>query len=346
MRFYLHVSKKSSNFAANFEIMNRITNFISRIFPQRFRVLFNNWFGGLFGGFDVCRNSFASLIWYNICDILGDILEEVNMTAEGLSEDAVYMFAAFKTFVYTWGRAVLQFLWDNGYCVIGWDGQKFWIMTQNEYYTPSDANVTSVKPYNITTQVYVMRSLTYIVHNMSDKAMCKGWLDFLDDVCNGSATITKRLGAVVIASPKNLTNAPTQFVMNKEQKQEMEKELREDYGALGKQSNLLLLPREMNFQTVNLAGMDLKAQEKIKACAMVLADRIKVPANQIAIIDANSSKTLANGSELREGDRAKYASFRRLFERTFVQMANDLGIKFAYTLTGEPVAEQNAQVTQ
>lgn len=79
---------------------------------------------------------------------------------------------------------------------------------------------------------------------------------------------------------------------------------------------------------------------------MVLADRIKVPANQIAIIDANSSKTLSNGSELREGDRAKYASFRRLFERTFVQMANDLGIKFAYTLTGEPVAEQNAQVTQ
>lgn len=323
--------------------MGKITNFVQRIIPTRLQVLFKNWFGGVVGGgFDVCHNNFADLIWYNICDILGDLLEDVSITAANLTGDSLYFFSAFKQFVYAWGRAVWQILWDNGYCVIGWDGSKFWIMTQNEYHTPSEGDTTYVRAYNDNVQVYVMRSLTYMVHQKSDKAMCKSWLDYLDDVSNGSATITKRLGAVVIASPKNITNAPTQFVMSKEQKKEMEKELRQDYGMLGNQSNLLLLPREMNFQTLSLAGLELKALEKIRACAMVIADRIKVPANQIAIIDANSSKALANGSELREGDRAKYASFRRLFERTFVQMAIDLGITMTYTVTGEP-REENAQ---
>lgn len=322
--------------------MSKITDFINRVFPARFRVLFSNLQTGLLGGWGFEHKDFAGLIWYNICDLLADILEDVQITAEALSDDGMVFFSQFKAFLYAWGRPVLQMLWDNGYCVIGYSNERgrFWIMTQNEYTQVTNGNLASIRPYDDTVQIYVMRSAAYITHQLSDRALCCSWLDFLDDICNSSATVNKRLGALVIASPKNLTNAPTATVLSEEQKKKMEKEVREGYGSLPKQSNFMLLPREMSWQTVNLAGLDLKTQEKAKMCILAICDRLKVPANQVAIVDANGSKALANGSEMREGDRAKYASFRRVFERTFADMARDLGISFTYTITGEPTAQQ------
>ena len=93
----------------------------------------------------------------------------------------------------------------------------------------------------------------------------------------------------------------------------------------------------MNWETINLAGLDLKAFEKIRYCVQMLCDRIKVPANQVSFIDANASKALSNGSELREGDKLKYKAFRRLFERTFADMARNLNILLTYTIDGEPI---------
>lgn len=327
--------------------MNKISNFIQRIFPERFRVLLNGW-GGLFGGWGFEKKDFASLIWYNLCDLLADILEDVQMTVGNVSPDGVVLFSQFKAFVYAWGRPVLQLLWDNGYCVIGYSNERgrFWIMSQNEYTQVTNGDVSSIQPYDATVQVYVMRSASYITHQLSDRALCKSWLDFLDDICNSSATVNKRLGALVIASPKNLTNAPTATVLTEDQKKKIEKDVREGYGSLPKQSNFMLLPREMTWQTVNLAGLDLKTTDKAKFCILAICDRLKVPANQVAIVDANSAKTLANGGELREGDRSKYASFRRLFERTFADMARDLGITFTYTITGEPTDEMQSTGTQ
>jgi hypothetical protein len=64
-----------------------------------------------------------------------------------------------------------------------------------------------------------------------------------------------------------------------------------------------------------------------------------VPANQVGIIDANSSKSFANGSELREGDITKYRNFRRLLSFTFYQMAEDLGLQVDYIIENEPKQE-------
>lgn len=322
--------------------MAKITDFIQRIFPSRFRVLYNNLQGGLFGGWGFEKKDFASLIWYNICDLLADILEDVQMNMNEVSEDGMVLFSQFKAFVYAWGRAVLQMLWDNGYCVIGYSNERgrFWIMSQNEYTQVTDGNISSIRPYDATVQIYVMRSAAYITHQMSDRTLCRSWLDFLDDICNSSSTVNKRLGALVVASPKNLNNASTATVLSKEAAKEMEKQVREGYGSLPKQSNFMLLPREMSWQTINLAGLDMKTLEKAKFCILAICDRLKVPANQVAIVDANGSKALANGSEMREGDRSKYASFRRVFERTFADMARDLGIGFTYTITGEPTAQE------
>jgi hypothetical protein len=217
-------------------------------------------------------------------------------------------------------------------------------MQPNEYTKASTDRVIIAEPNNPIVKTYVMKSATFATYGLSDRSICRGFLKFLDDVLNGSATVSKRLGAVVVASPKNLTNAPTATVLTDEQKKKIEEDMRKDYGALSNQSNIMLLPREMNWQVINLAGLELRMQEKVKTAILAIVDRIKIPANQVAIIDAQSSKQLANGSEIREGDKLKYKSFRRLFERTFADMARYYGLQIDYKINGEPVGE-NSEIT-
>lgn len=300
-------------------------------------------------GWKGTRYDFANLIWYNICDLLTDIIEDVQITdvsgAAPLSEAGI-KFNSFRSFVYAWGKAILQRLFDKGYVVIGYDNAtyRFWIMDETEYRRVRRYDVTILVPNDSTVQLYAMKSSTYVVYEKSDRELCKGFLEFLNDVLNGSATVSKRLGAVVVASPKNLTNAPTATVLTEEQKKKMEKDLREDYGALSSQSNVLLLPREMSWQVINLAGLDLRMLEKVKTAILAIVDRIKIPANQVAIVDANSSKQLSNGSEIREGDRLKYKTFGRLFERTFVDMAREYGLSIDYKIDGEPIGDTEITV--
>ena len=289
----------------------------------------------------MCRYSFATLIWYNICDLLTDIIEDVKIS--GTNAAQIAQVATFRAFVYAWGKSILQKLFDDGFVVIAYDRTflRFWILDATEYRRKTEDGVTIIEPKDETLDVYVMKSATFVMYDKSDKDLCHGFLSFMDDVLNGSATVSKRLGAVVVASPKNLTNAPTATVLTEEQKKKLEKDMRDDYGALSSQSNIMLLPREMSWQTINLAGLDLKMQEKVKTAILAIVDRIKIPANQVAIIDAQSNKSLANGGEIREGDKLKYKTFRRLFERTFADMARFYGLQIEYVIDGEPIGEES-----
>lgn len=330
----------------NFENMRIIDEIKKRFYKVSDVLLWNK--SGFFSRWDICNYNFATLLWYNICDLLTDLIEDVRIVdktnAPSFSDNG-QKFAAFRSFVYAWGKMILQRLYDDGYVVIGYDDTtfRFWVLKSNEYREEQDGDITFIAPKDPNIQRYVMKSASFLIYNKSDKELCNSWLDFLNDVLNGSATVSKRLGAVVIASPKNLTNAPTATVLTDEQKKKIEEEMRKDYGALSNQSNIMLLPREMSWQTINLAGLDLKMQEKVKIAILAIVDRIKIPANQVAIIDAQSSKQLANGSEIREGDKLKYKSFRRLFERTFADMAREFGLRIDYIIDGEPIGE-NAEV--
>ncbi|MBR2441859.1 MAG: hypothetical protein IKB20_02175 [Clostridia bacterium] len=309
-----------------------------------------NWWGARpwFDNWGFCKHKFSEVIWYNICDILTDLIEDVKLQNEATTDASLQKYIAFKVFVYTHGKQVLQRLFDDGYVVIGYDFKTsvYWQMRESEYDKISADDATIVRPKNPEVRAYVMKSSTYVTYSQSDRIICKGFLDFLDDVLNASATVSKRLGAVVVASPKNLTNAPTPTVLTDEQKEKIEKEMREDYGALSNQSNIMLLPREMSWQVINLAGLELRMQEKVKTAILAIVDRIKIPANQVAIIDAQGTKQLANGSEIREGDKLKYKTFRRLFERTFVDMAREYGIRISYQIDGEPIGESSQVVAQ
>ena len=340
-RKFWNVEKKAVPLRQNLENMRIIDEIKRRFFRSGEVIRWNNI--PVFNDWGFCKYNFAELIWYNICDLLTDLIEDVELTNTSRNEFTAAKYTAFKVFVYSFGKQVLQRLYDEGYVVIGYNPSTniFWQMQPNEYTKPSTERVIIAEPNNPIVKTYVMKSATFATYGRSDRSICRGFIKFLDDVLNGSATVSKRLGAVVVASPKNLTNAPTATVLTEEQKKKIEEDMRKDYGALSNQSNIMLLPREMNWQVINLAGLELRMQEKVKTAILAIVDRIKIPANQVAIIDAQSSKQLANGSEIREGDKLKYKSFRRLFERTFADMARYYGLQIDYKINGEPVGESS-----
>ena len=53
-------------------------------------------------------------------------------------------------------------------------------------------------------------------------------------------------------------------------------------------------------------------------------------------LQALRSQTLANGTELREGDYNKYQSFERLLNHTFVRLAEEMGMDLTYTIYNKP----------
>lgn len=318
----------------------KISDIIKKVLPKRSSVIYDAGLQGIFGTWYADRKDFASLIYYNLCSILLDLADDVKIELDASQQgnkDVLYLFAAYRAFYYAWGRVVLQRLKDEGFVVIGWDGIRFWQMQTNEYTTIGEGSATVVVPNNREVQVYVMRDATFIIRGKSLLCSVRPWMDFLDDVCNGSSTVSKRLGAVVVGSPKTYSGAPTPTVLTEEQKKKIEADVQTQYGALRTQNQFMILPKEMAFQVVNLAGIDMKFTDKVRECVLAIADAIPVPANQVAIIDANASKALSNGSELHEGDKSKYKSFRRLFERTFVQMAMDFNLKISYAIDGEPI---------
>jgi isopenicillin N synthase-like dioxygenase len=96
------------------------------------------------------------------------------------------------------------------------------------------------------------------------------------------------------------------------------------------------LSDDLRFQVINLAGQNLGLNEKMRIATLAIADKIKVPANQISLIEANTSNALSNGGEIEQGDFQKYQAFERLLQSTFVELAKMLQIEITYTVKNKP----------
>lgn len=290
---------------------------------------------------DTCitQMPFADAMFYNIVDILTDICNDTKFVYRGINSQ---VFAAFSAFFDTYGQQVMNLLFDNGFAVIKIDrtsGVFLRLLGVGEYITETQGNRVNIKAID-GSEVYVMRSPTFCAVGKSDRQLLKPYLKYLDNVLNGSNTANERMGVLISVSPESVSGAPTQPTLTKWEKDEFEKKLGGDeseYGILKKQKSVILFPKPMRFQTISLSSIDNKLTERVKMCILAIADRIKVPANQIAIIDSNNSRSLSNGGELREGDKAKYKSFRRFLNSTFWIMARDLGLgDIDYIISGEP----------
>lgn len=334
---------KSSNFAAIFQgmkIWNTIGNWLKR---DRKDALELPMYGGFFGGAPISRKPYGRLIFANICDIKAQLGNDVELVNNGTTDTMRFVY--FKQFYERNFALVWHLLWQQGFAVIGTDGERFSLLKANEYTTTTDKNGAIVfVPNDKTITCYIMESDTYAVYGMSDEQLCKPALDLLDAACNASHTVASRLGAFIVATPKAPSGASIGALLTTKEKEDLEKEVREKYGAKSDQSQILILPNEMDFKTMSLASVDLKMTERVTAAVCMICDRIQVPANQVALIDTHSNKALANGSELREGDFNKYQSFERMLEHTFIRMAEAYGMKIDYTIYNKPERQQTAVV--
>lgn len=284
---------------------------------------------------------FGNVIFQNIMEILTDLVNDVELKRINKNTD-IYDFATFKTFFEQDGKDVLNRYFVHGYVVIALpneNNKSYRILDKEVDYhiLTDDKGSWRVVPINLRDdEIYVLKSSLFLNTGMSHKMFVYPYLKYINSLFNASDTITNRLGSVIVCSPKNLTSAPTSIVLTEEDKKEIEEDLSKNYGALRNQKQIMILPREMNFENLSLTGIDDKLEDKLKLAVEVICDCLKVPANQVAVIDANSSKALSNGSEMIAGDIRKYQSFERLLNETFIKMADDLRIFITYEIYNKP----------
>lgn len=313
--------------------MKRITNIIQSLFNRgrKHVILLNSALGGWSA--TISKHRFGDVVFFNCVELLTDLLRDVTWQFDGTKPTVE---SAFVRFYNEYSKIAMYRYFANGVIVIAHEvvgegpmaAHEFRLASENKDYTKyNDGDYITYRSMRENTEIYAIHSTIYQAVGKSHREMCEPFVSYLDNTLNASNTVSERMGAFVVCSPKNITNAPTAIELDADEKEELQKDIRDQYGALSKQSQVMVLPREMTWQTVSLASIDMRTDSKVRIAVTAIADCIKIPANQVSMIDANNSKTLANGSEMREGDYNKYQSFERYLDAIFVQMARDAGLR-------------------
>ena len=315
------------------KIRNSILNLIGEISPNRVKRQAHSI------NFQIGNFKFAEVIFENITEILIDLQSDTSLIFKGgndISFDIINLFfkkegKKFLYYTYRYGRVFLIFEGNVLTIAEPFDIQKETRGDYDYYFLKKDK----------AKRVIVFDSEHFQMYGKSHFDKLFPFFDLLNNILNASNTITKRLGVAVFAT--SLTPGSSSFTGNltPEQKKKIEQELENTYGALESQNILHILTEDLKFNQINLAGQNINLTERSKIAILTIADKIKVPANQISLIDASASKAFANGSEILAGDFQKYQSFERLLVSTIFPLAEILGCSITYDIYNKPVISNN-----
>jgi len=281
------------------------------------------------------KQEFAQVLFMNIVELLTELANDVTLT---LKKGDIMRFAEFQIFFDNYGQECLNVLFNKGFAVIAYNSGGFALLTSEDYTTDSKNKIIVTTPAFKKSETYVLKSDTFKMNGKSDRAFLNGFLTYLDNVLNASNTTTARLGTLIMASPQQASSLPVVVKITDMEKTVLEKEVSEDYGGLKNQKQILIWRQAMQFTTINLSGLDSKTIEKSKFAISAICDRLKIPANQVSIIESSTGgNSLSNGGEIREGDLLKYKSFERLLNKTFIKMAADLDLIVDYSIYNKPI---------
>ena len=301
---------------------------------------------------------FGELVFHNVVEMLTDLNNDVEF---GLTSGDRMTFAEFVRFFKADGETAMWRVYRHGFAVIGYrlsedrdiEGKPVTrfvtdmrLLDRDEWNERQGGGDTFINAKDEAWRVYVMKSQTYRMVDKSDWDLCHPAIEFIDNTLNASNTSVKKLGAFVVASPETPTGAPTAVKLDPDDKKDMEKEISEQYGLLSRQKQIMLLPKGMKFQTVSLTNIDTKLTERVRMAVELIADKIRVPASQISVIDATAGKSLSNGGEVHEGDRLKYKTYERMLNKTFVALAEYVGLKVTYTIYNKPADAVTGQISE
>jgi hypothetical protein len=286
-----------------------------------------------FPDFNEIRQPFSQIIFSNIVELLTDLTQDTTLV---LKKGDSMLFAELNELFNTDGQRILNRLFNKGFAVVSFNEAGFKLLDDDQFTTYGNSYVLPTAKKYKGARVYVLKSDTFRETGISDRTQLNGFLNYLENILNASNTTTARLGAMVMAFPVTAGAVNTEAKITDMEKFKKEMGISEDYGALKNQRQIMIWPKQMGFTTINLAGLDAKTIDKAKFAITVICDRIKVPVNQVGVIDSANTNSLSNGGEMREGDIMKYKSFERLLNKSFVKMAKDLDLVIDYTIYNKP----------
>lgn len=172
---------------------------------------------------------------------------------------------------------MLWWLWSFGYIVVSLD-------KNGALYIPQQSSLMFDTLGNITNYDIVYYSDKYRFSRKSDFAIIKENIDNLDSLKNADSHIINSLGALGILCGKGVP-------MNYGEKEDLQKEMRENYGITDKKFNIFFSSQEIDFKQINLPIADLQINEKIREELKFLAGYFNVPYD---LIPFSGQSTYAN----------------------------------------------------
>ena len=279
--------------------------------------------------------NFSQVVFENVCDILVDLVSDTTLELKSGNAKA---FQAFNKFFNRDGKKAMVEIFNQGYMVIGYKDKNFYLLDASDYYKVTNGKRLEFKHRDPKWkgEIIIFEGEHHRIYNKSHLESLKPFLEMLNNVLNASNTITKKLGVTVFATPRTVSGMNTVQKLFPSEVKKLEESIETNYGALDTQKIIHFLGDDLRIEVINLAGQNLGLEEKLKIAVLAIADKIKCPANQISLVDANVSKAFANGSEIMEGDFQKYQSFERLLTSTFIELAKQLQIDITYTIYNKP----------
>lgn len=183
-------------------------------------------------------------------------------------------------------------------------------------------------------QLEVFYSDTYEVFGMSDGAMLKDTLKAIDNALNASQTVIKRLGVVVTGTPEQPTQNPQMVHMDGDDKDEMEKEIAQDYGMLEEQKQFLLFRRPMRLQRIALGGKDLLITETVEMFTKILCDATNIPYDVMAMSGQSTFNNMEQAEKSMQDTAEEFVS--KIW--TFFKV---MGIDFSWTVNNSKYGKQS-----
>ena len=281
-------------------------------------------------------------IFYQLFMIIADVFAEAEFTFTNQSRNRNLP----KKYLEWFKNSSAKTMWDllqYGYTAVAYSNDRFITINHKWLSLGQDGKVilpAAIIYKGVTYQIdpmftYCMTTETFDIFQLSDFDLLEPFFRLIDSTFSNTQSAMEAGGKVLMISPAG-GDAHTSAYLDPLQKKEWEESFNDDYVNSDKSivstffSNIPALVNE-----IDLTALSQNTMLTVKDLILLLAGHLRIPANQIPIIDANTSHGFSNGGELLLGDTLKYKTVKRLMTY-FVDIAAAFGMTATYILKNDP----------
>lgn len=239
-------------------------------------------------GFRMARGKYSDAL---VSAIMKKIFKRLNLIDFTVTHSAPLVVGMAKYFLNNELNVAFAELFNNGFLLFLKKKDENGKLTGIKYIRKAQATQSLNEWTYDGQELEVFYSDTYEIFGMSDAALLKDTLKAIDNSLNASQTIIKRLGAVIVGTPEQPTQNPQMVQIDKDTKDQLEKDTQNDYGMLDEQKQFMFLRRPLKLQRIALGGKDLLITENVEMFTKILCDNMDIPYDVMAL---SGQSTFAN----------------------------------------------------